>query len=63
MSVIAYEAIDLSSIFQMVVVFKYVLPNGTHVERFWAFHNPASHDPASMAKTINEVLQKVLDNN
>jgi hypothetical protein len=60
-SAMADETSDVSSIFQMAVVFRYVLPDGTPVERFWAFLNPGGHDAVSLAATINEVLGKVLD--
>ncbi|KAH0817974.1 hypothetical protein GEV33_004817 [Tenebrio molitor] len=58
-SAMADETSDVSSIFQMAVVFRYVLPDGTPVERFWAFLNPGGHDAVSLAATINEVLRKI----
>lgn len=61
-SVIADETTDISASFQLVVVFRYVLPNGQPVERFWHFVNPSGHDAASIAKCIHAALEKVVDN-
>ena len=39
-SLIADETSDISSVFQLVIVFRYVLANGQPVESFWKFDNP-----------------------
>ena len=39
-SVIADETTDVSLTFQLAIVFRYVLPNGEPVERFWGFIHP-----------------------
>ncbi|KAJ8892224.1 hypothetical protein PR048_004804 [Dryococelus australis] len=52
---------DISSMFQLVVVFRCVLPNGQAVERFWQFVNPSGHDAASIALCICIVLDSVVD--
>ncbi|GBN30192.1 Zinc finger MYM-type protein 1 [Araneus ventricosus] len=60
-SVIADETTDVSSISQLVVVFRYVLSNGQPVERFWGFTNPPGHDAQSIAECIQASLEKVVD--
>ncbi|GBM89815.1 hypothetical protein AVEN_143993-1 [Araneus ventricosus] len=57
-SVIEDETTDVSSISQLVVVFRYVLSNGQPVERFWEFTNPPGHDAKSVV--IQESLEKVV---
>ncbi|GBO44561.1 hypothetical protein AVEN_221618-1 [Araneus ventricosus] len=59
-SVIADETTDVSSICQLVVVFRYVLSNGQPVERFWGFTNRPGHDAKSMAECIQASLEKVV---
>ncbi|GBO29569.1 hypothetical protein AVEN_132743-1 [Araneus ventricosus] len=59
-SVIADETTNVSSISQLVVVFRYVLSNGQPVERFWGFTNPPGHDAKSIAECIQEGLEKVV---
>ncbi|GBO19779.1 hypothetical protein AVEN_246066-1 [Araneus ventricosus] len=59
-SVIADETTDVSSISQLVVVFRYVLSNGQPVEKFWEFTNPLGHDAKSIPKCIQASLEKVL---
>ncbi|GBO37341.1 hypothetical protein AVEN_190479-1 [Araneus ventricosus] len=58
--VIADETTDVSSISQLVVVFRYVLSNGQPVEKFWEFANPLGHDAKSIPKYIQASLEKVL---
>ncbi|GBN06321.1 hypothetical protein AVEN_228787-1, partial [Araneus ventricosus] len=58
-TVIADETIDVSSISQLVVVFRSVLSNGQPVERFWGFTNPPGHDAESKAECIQASLEKV----
>ncbi|GBM89092.1 Zinc finger MYM-type protein 1 [Araneus ventricosus] len=59
-SVIADETTDVSSISQLVVVFRYVLSNGQPVERFWRFTNPHGYDAKSIAECIQASLEKVV---
>ncbi|GBN73864.1 hypothetical protein AVEN_189452-1 [Araneus ventricosus] len=59
-SVIADGTTDVSSISQLVVVFRYVLSNGQPVERFWEFTNPSGHDAKSIAECIQASLEKVV---
>ncbi|GBN47597.1 hypothetical protein AVEN_32787-1, partial [Araneus ventricosus] len=59
-SVIADETTDVSSICQLVVVYRYVLCNGQPVERFWGFKNPPGHDAKSIAECIQASLEKVV---
>lgn len=62
LAVIADETTDVSAKFQMVVVFRYILKDGTPVERFWVFLNPEGHSAVNLANSINENLKQVLDN-
>jgi len=48
-SVISDETTDLSAQFQMSIIFRYILSNGTPVERFWGFFNPSGHDAKSLS--------------
>lgn len=59
-SLIADETTDISSVFQLVIAFRYVLPNGQPVERFWKFDNPQGHDAESIAKCICTSLEYVV---
>ncbi|GBM24686.1 hypothetical protein AVEN_46186-1 [Araneus ventricosus] len=59
-SVIADETTDVSSISQLVLVFRYVLSNVQPVERFWQFTNPPGHDAKSIAECIQASLEKVV---
>ncbi|GBL64900.1 hypothetical protein AVEN_236885-1, partial [Araneus ventricosus] len=59
-SVIADETTGVSSICQLVVVFRYVLSNGQPFERFWGFTNPPRHDAKSIAECIQASLEKVV---
>lgn len=61
-SLIADETSDISSVFQLVIVFRYVLTNGQPVERFWKFDNPEGHDAESIAKCICTSLDYVVQN-
>ncbi|GBO27064.1 hypothetical protein AVEN_248874-1 [Araneus ventricosus] len=58
--VIAGETTDMSSISQLVVVFRYVLSNGQPVERFWGFTNLLGHDEQSIVECIQASLEKVV---
>ncbi|CAG9771417.1 unnamed protein product [Ceutorhynchus assimilis] len=55
-SVMSDETSDISNIFQMVIVYRYTLPNGTPVERFWTFIKPNDHDAVALAGCIEESL-------
>ena len=58
-SLIADEISDISSVLQLVIVFRYVLANGQPVERFWKFDNPEGHNGESIAKCICTSLDYV----
>lgn len=61
-SIIADEATDVSVSFQMSIVFRYVLIDGSPVERFWSFNNPTGHDAQSLFECIKSALQEVIPN-
>lgn len=50
-AIIADETTDISCIFQMAIVYRYIV-NGKPVERFWDFITPANHDAKSLASCI-----------
>lgn len=60
-AVIADETTDISSIFQLVIVFRYILPDGQPVERFWEFTIPEGHDAESLSTSIKATLGKVIN--
>lgn len=43
-SVISDETSNISNIFQMVIVFRYTLTDGTPVDKFWGILKPSDHD-------------------
>ncbi|XP_072377882.1 zinc finger MYM-type protein 1-like [Diabrotica undecimpunctata] len=59
-SIVSDETSEISNIFQMVIVYRYTLQNGTPVERFWTFLKPNNHDAVSLAGCIEECLSCVL---
>lgn len=61
-SIMSDETSDISNIFQMVIVYRYTLPNGSPVERFWTFVKPNEHDAVALARCIEEALNYVLRN-
>ncbi|XP_025412523.1 uncharacterized protein LOC112684990, partial [Sipha flava] len=61
-SVISDETTDVSAQFQMSIIFRYILSNGTPVERFWGFFNPSGHDAKSLSKCIKYNLKEVTEN-
>ena len=61
-SLIADETSAISSVFQLVIVFRYVLTNGQPVERFSKFDNPEGHDTESIAKCICTSVDYVVQN-
>ena len=44
----------------MVIVFRYVLPDGSPVERFWVFFNPNNHTAAGLSDCIKTILAQVV---
>lgn len=61
-SIIADETTDISSQFQMSIVFRYILSDGTPVERFWGFFIPSGHDAKSLSDCIKDNLKEVSEN-
>jgi len=59
-SIIADETTDVSNFFQMSIVFRYVLTDGSPVERFWSFFNSTGHDAKCLSECIKSTLQNVL---
>lgn len=59
--IISDETTDISNIFQMVIVYRYTLANGTPVERFWSFIEPNNHALA-LASCIEKSLNYALKN-
>lgn len=57
-SVIADETSDVTNIFQMAIVFRYLL-DGQPVERFFQFLQPSGHDAESLTNSIIAVLSKI----
>ena len=47
--------------FQMVVVFRYLLPDGSPVERFWTFISPENQVASSLANNLKTILEQVID--
>lgn len=60
-AVIADETTDVANQYQMTVVFRYILPDGTPVERFWCFTNPSDHDAVNLSECIRTILKQVID--
>ncbi|XP_026819259.1 uncharacterized protein LOC113557921 [Rhopalosiphum maidis] len=60
-SVMADETTDVSAQFQLSIIFRYLLSDGTPVERFWGFFNPTGHDAKSLSECIIFNLEKVLE--
>lgn len=60
---ISDETTDVSAKFQMSVIFRYILPDGTLVERFWGFCNPYENDAKSLSKCIKSNLIEITDHN
>lgn len=57
LAVIADETTDISNIFQMVIVYRYVV-KGKPVERFWSFISPPQHGAKTLASCLLAELQK-----
>lgn len=60
LSIIADETTDVSNSFQMSIVFRYLLTDGSPVERFWGFFNPTGHDAKCLSECIKSTLKDVL---
>ncbi|KAL4098227.1 hypothetical protein QTP88_022871 [Uroleucon formosanum] len=60
-SVMADETTDVSAQFQLSIIFRYLLSDGTPVERFWGFFNPTGHDAKLLSECIIFNLEKVLE--
>jgi len=56
----ADETTDVSAQFQLSIIFRYLLSDGTPVERFWGFFNPTGHDAKSLSECIIFNLEKFL---
>lgn len=56
LAIIADETSDISNIFQMAIVYRYVI-KGKPVERFWGFLSPPQHDARTLATCIIEQLE------
>jgi hypothetical protein len=57
LAVIADETSDVSNIFQMAIVFRYIV-RGKPVERFWEFLSPSDHDSRTSSSVILTELEK-----
>ena len=57
LALIADETSDISNIFQMAIVFRYVV-KGKPVERFWSFISPPHHDAQALASCLLAELHK-----
>ena len=57
LSIIADETSDVSNIFQMAIVFRYIVQDRP-VERFWGFLTPPQHNANTLASCILEELKK-----
>ena len=44
----------------MVIVFRYVLPGGGPVERFWTFLNPSGHNAPALSACVKQTLNEVV---
>lgn len=62
LSIIADETSDVSNIFQMAIVFRYIA-KGKPVERFWDFLRPLDHDAKSLSSVILAELEKHVKEN
>lgn len=62
-SVVSNEITDVSTQFQISMIFRYILSDGTPVERFWGFFNTSGHDAKSLSECIKINIKEVTDNN
>ncbi|VVC42638.1 HAT, C-terminal dimerisation domain,Domain of unknown function DUF4371 [Cinara cedri] len=61
-SIISDKTTDVSAQFQMSIIFRYILSDGTPVEIYWGFFNPSGHDAKSLSKCIKYNLKEVIEN-
>ena len=54
-AIMADETSDVANIFQMVIVYRYIV-NNRPVERFWKFISPTQHSALSLASVLKEDL-------
>lgn len=59
LAIIADETSDVACMFQMVIVYRYIV-NCKPVERFWDFLTPVRHDAQSLANCISKELSRHL---
>lgn len=57
LAVIADETSDVANVFQMVMVYRYII-KGKPVERFWGFIAPPKHDAQSLASCLLNELSR-----
>lgn len=46
----------------MSIVFRYVLVDGSPIERFWSFYNPSGHNDQLLFECVKSALQGILSN-
>ncbi|KAL4153992.1 hypothetical protein QTP88_001825 [Uroleucon formosanum] len=61
LSITADETTDVSAIFQMVIVYRYIVKDKV-VERFWGFLKPKAHNSEELAECIKEQLDQHIGN-
>ncbi|KAE9522089.1 hypothetical protein AGLY_017508 [Aphis glycines] len=61
LSITADETTDVSAIFQMVIVYRYIVKDNV-VERFWGFLKPKAHNAEVLAECIKEQLDQHIGN-
>lgn len=61
MAATADETTDISAIFQMVIVYRYIV-NDKVVERFWGFLKPKEHNSEVLAECIKKQLNQHVGN-
>ncbi|XP_057658705.1 zinc finger MYM-type protein 1-like [Diorhabda carinulata] len=61
-SIMSDETSGISNVFQMVIIYRYTLPNGSPIERFWTFVKPNEYDAVALVNCIEEALNYVLRN-
>jgi hypothetical protein len=57
LAIISDETTDVSAVFQMVIVYRYIV-NDKPVEIFWTFFNPKKHNAQALSECIKEQLDK-----
>ncbi|XP_025199012.1 uncharacterized protein LOC112597256 [Melanaphis sacchari] len=56
-AITADETTDISAVFQMVIVYRYIV-NDKLVERFWEFLNPKENNAKALSECIKEQLDR-----